>query len=102
MRKRAESTAGGTLGETRDQLAVARGKLRATGAEEHVDLGDGQRAEANDGAAAADGGEEFVGIFGEQDEVDSGWRLLQDLKERVGSLFHEGGGGEEEDPARGL
>jgi hypothetical protein len=73
------------------------GDVGAAVGEEHLDLFDRQCAEAYGGAAGADGGEEFAGVFCEKDEVDGGWRLFEDFEEGVGGLLHEGGGGEDED-----
>ena len=85
----AEGLACGSLGEAGDEGALLRRDVGAAVGEEHLDLFDGQCAEAHGGAAGADGGEKFAGIFGEEDEVDGvGW-LFEDLEERVGGLLHE-------------
>ena len=65
--------------------------------EELLDFLCGDGAEADDGAAGSDGGQEFAEIFGEDDDVGVvGW-FFEDFEERVGGFLHEGGGGDDED-----
>ena len=97
-----EGAAGGSLSEASDKIALRRGQVVAAADEEEFDLCEGKGAETDGGAAAADGGEELAGVFGEQHDVDGGWRLLEDFEQGVGGLLHEGGGGEDEDPAWSL
>ena len=66
----AEGFAGGSLGEAGDEGALFGRHVGTAVGEEHLDLFDGQGAEADGGAAGADGGEEFAGVFGEDDDVD--------------------------------
>ena len=61
-----------------------------------------ESAEADGGAAGADGGQELAGVFGEDEDVDGVGRLLEDFEQGVGGLLHHVGGGEDEDAAGGL
>ena len=53
-------------------------------------------------AAGADGGEELAGILREDEDEDGVGRLFEHLEQGVGGLLHHGGGGEDENLARGL
>lgn len=98
----AEGLAGGALCEAGDEGALFGGDVWAAVGEEHLDLFDGESAETDEGAAGANGGEEFAGVLGEDEEVDGGGRFLEDLEEGVGGLLHHVGGGEDEDLAWGF
>ena len=98
----AEGAAGGSLGEAGDEGALLGRDVGAAVGEQHLDLFDGQGAEADGGAAGADGGQEFAGVFGEDEDVDGGGRLLEDFEQGVGGLLHHVGGGEDEDAAGGF
>ena len=95
-----EGAAGGALCEAGDEGALRRRQIGAAVAEEHLELFDGKSAEAEVGAARADGGKELGGVLGEEEEVDGRGRLLEDLEEGVRGLLHERGGREDEDTAR--
>ncbi len=95
----AECLAGGSLGEAGDEGALLGIYVGAAVGEEHLDLFHRQCSQTHSCAARADGGEEFAGVFGEDDDVDGiGW-LLEDLEEGVSGLLHEVGRGEDEDLA---
>ena len=76
----AEGFACGSLGESGDQAALLRRDVGTTVGEEHLDLFDGQGAEADEGAAGAGGGEEFTGVLCQKDEVDGGGRPPRGLR----------------------
>ncbi len=97
-----EGASGGSLREAGDEGALRRVEVGAAVAEEGFDLLDGQGAEADAGAAGANGGEELGGVFSKKDEVDGRGRLFEELEEGVRGLLHEGGGGEDEDAAWGF
>jgi hypothetical protein len=93
----AKGFACGSLGEAGDESALLLRDVGAPVGKKHLDLFYGQCAETDRGTAGADGGEEFAGVFGEEDEVDGGGGFFEDFEEGVGGLLHEGGGGEDED-----
>ena len=93
----AEGAAGGSLGEAGDEGTLLRRDFGAAVGEQHLDLFDGQGAEADDGAAGADGGEQFAGIFRQDEDVDGVGRLFEDFEQGVRGLLHHVGGGEDED-----
>ena len=93
----AEGFACGSLGEASDERALFWSDVRASIGEEHLDFFYWQRAEADNRATGADGGEEFAGIFGEDDDVDGGWWLFEEFEEGVCRLLHEVGCGEDKD-----
>ena len=70
--------------------------------EKFFDLVGGNGAEAEDAGAGADGGEEFAGVFREQDDGGVGGRLLENFEEGVGGFFHEGRAGEDGEGAAGF
>ena len=70
--------------------------------EKFFDLVSGDGAETEDAGARADGGEEFAGVFGKQDDGGVCGRFFQNFEEGVGGFFHEGGAGEDGEGAAGF
>ena len=97
-----EGAADGSFGEAGGEGAVVGLELGAALGEEGLELGGGDGAEAVNDGAGADGGEQLLGVFGEQDEGGVVGRLFEDFEEAVGGLFHEGRGGEDGEGAPGL
>ena len=92
-----EGAAGCSLREAGDESALFGGDIGTAGGEQGFDLFDGKRAEADSGAARADGGQQLAGVFGEDEDEDGVGGLLEDLEQGVGGLLHHAGGGEDED-----
>jgi len=70
--------------------------------EQGFEVRGGDGCEAVQNGAGADGGQQFLGVFGKQDEGGVLGGLFEDFKEGVGRLAHEGGGGEDGERAFGL
>jgi hypothetical protein len=67
---------GRSLREAGDQRALFGGDVGAARGDEGFDLFDRKRAEADVGAARADGRKQFAGILREDEDVDAVGRLL--------------------------
>ena len=97
-----ESAADGAFGEAGDEGALGGAVGGAAFGEELLDLAGGDGAEAEDAGAGADGGEEFAGVFCEQDDGGVvGW-FFEDFEEGVGGFLHEGGAGEDGEGTAGF
>jgi len=97
-----EGAADGAFREAGGESAVLRFQLGTAKGEEGFEVRGGEGAEAMHDGAGADGGEQLLGVFGEEDERGVLRRLFKDFEQAVGGLFHEGRGGEDGEGAAGL
>ena len=76
-----ERAAHGSFGEAGGQCAVLRLELGTALGEQRFEVRGGMRAQAVNDGAGADGGQQFLGVLGEQDEGGVLGRLFEDLEQ---------------------
>ena len=83
-----EGAAHGALGQAGGKgavLGLSSGRRRASRDSRSA----GQRAETMNHGAGADGGQQLLGVFSEQDQRSVLGRLFENFEQAVGRLFHE-------------
>lgn len=97
-----EGVPDGSFGEACGEGAIGRLEFRTALGEQRFDFSAGERAEAMNDGAGADGGEHFLRVFSEQDEGSVLRGLFEDFEQAVGRFLHERRGSENGKSAFGL